>query len=229
MKDKQIKKLEKQLEYVFKDKKLLKRALTHSSKDRKDNYEKLEFLGDSVLQIIISRHLYQEFEHLSEGEMTVTRAYAVCGDTLGLAAEELDLDNYIIIGSSGKTREINKNKSVLADVFEAVTAAIYLDGGFESANLFVLNKLEDYIIEYTQSGDNRDYKTKLQHITQDIYAEEPEYIVKNEKGPAHDKTFIVDVLVKGKPCGSGKGKSKKKAEQYAAMNALRKYRVKGDF
>ncbi len=227
MEDKQTGKLEKQLGYEFKNKNLLKRALTHSSKDRENNYEKLEFLGDSVLQIIISRYLFEEFGHLGEGEMTVTRAYAVCGDTLGMAAGGLNLDKHIIIGSSGKARKINKNKSVLADVFEAVTAAIYLDGGFETATSFVLEKLGDYISEYIESGDNRDYKTKLQHITQDMYGDEPEYIVKNEKGPAHDRTFTVEVFVNGKSCGKGRGKSKKKAQQDAAMSAIRKYGKKG--
>lgn len=229
MEDKNVEMVERETGYTFRDKSLLKKALTHSSKDRNENYEKLEFLGDSVLQIIISKHLYENHSELSEGEMTVTRAYTVCGDTLGTAAESMGLYKHIIIGSSGMKRRINRNKSVLADVFEAVTAAIYLDGGFEAAESFVIGRLSDYLDEYIESGDNRDYKTKLQHITQEINQTEPEYIIKSEKGPAHDRTFTVEVSIDGKTYGKGKGKSKKKAQQDAAMNALKKFRKKGPF
>jgi ribonuclease-3 len=229
MEDRSVEILERETGYTFKDKSLLEKALTHSSKDRNENYEKLEFLGDSVLQIIISRHLYENHSELSEGEMTVTRAYTVCGDTLGAAAEAMGLHKHIIIGLSGMKRRINRNKSVLADVFEALTAAIYLDGGFETAEAFVLDKLSDYLDEYVESGDNRDYKTKLQHLTQEINQTEPEYVIKAEKGPAHDRTFTVEVTVDGKTCGKGRGKSKKKAQQDAAKDALKKFRKKGPF
>lgn len=221
--------LEKIIKYSFYDKDLLIRAVTHSSHNANSNYEKLEFLGDSVLQIIISSYLYDKHHYLSEGEMTVTRAYAVCGETLGMAAGDMNLDKYILIGSSGKKKKINKNQSVLADVFEAVTAAIYLDSGFEKAEEFVLEKLTGYLNEYIESGDNKDYKTKLQHITQELYTKEPQYVLKSEKGPAHDRIFNVDVMVNGKHSGKGKGKSKKRAQQNAAMNALKKYMRKGCF
>ncbi len=224
-----IRNIEKSIGYSFYDKELLSQAITHSSHDQYVNYEKLEFLGDSVLQIIISRFLFDKHHYLSEGEMTVTRAYAVCGETLGRAGSEMQLDKYIFIGSSGKKKKINKNKSVLADVFESLTAAIYLDSGFEKAEEFVLEKLARYINEYVNSGDNKDYKTKLQHITQDLFSDEPRYEMKGEKGPAHDRTFSVDVYVNGIYCGKGKGKSKKKAQQNAAMNALKKYDKRGSF
>ena len=130
--------IEKAIDYSFFDKELLMQAITHSSHDQHHNYEKLEFLGDSVLQIIISRFLFDKHHYLSEGEMTVTRAYAVCGETLCRASSEMQLDKYIFIGSSGKKKKINKNKSVLADVFESLTAAIYLDSGLEEAEKFIL-------------------------------------------------------------------------------------------
>ncbi len=224
-----VRNIEKAIGYSFFDKELLMKAITHSSHDQHNNYEKLEFLGDSVLQIIISRFLFDKHHYLSEGEMTVTRAYAVCGETLGRAGSEMQLDKYIFIGSSGKKKKINKNKSVLADVFESLTAAIYIDSGLEEAEKFVLEKLSKYVNEYANSGDNKDYKTKLQHITQDLFSLEPKYELRSEKGPAHDRTFSIDVLVNGKHCGKGKGKSKKKAQQDAAMNALKRYDRKGSF
>lgn len=224
-----VRNIEKSIGYSFFDKELLMKAITHSSHDQNHNYEKLEFLGDSVLQIIISRFLFEKHHYLSEGEMTVTRAYAVCGETLGRAGSDMQLDKYIFIGSSGKKKKINKNKSVLADVFESLTAAIYLDSGLEEAEKFVLEKLSRYVNEYANSGDNKDYKTKLQHITQDLFSIEPQYELRNEKGPAHDRTFSIDVFVNGNYCGKGKGKSKKKAQQDAAMNALKRYDRKGSF
>lgn len=221
--------IEKAIGYSFFDKELLIKAITHSSHDQHQNYEKLEFLGDSVLQIIISRFLYDNHHYLSEGEMTVTRAYAVCGETLGLAGDDMQLDKYIFIGSSGKKRKINRNMSVMADVFESLTAAIYLDGGYEKAEEFVLSKLARYVNEYASSGDNKDYKTKLQHITQELFNNEPRYELKSEKGPAHDRTFSVDVFVNDVHCGKGKGKSKKKAQQNAASIAIKKYERKKTF
>ena len=224
-----IRNLEKSIGYSFFDKELLIQAITHSSHDQHANYEKLEFLGDSVLQIIISNFLFERHNYLSEGEMTVTRAYAVCGETLGQAGNGMQLDKYIFIGSSGKKKKINKNKSVLADVFESLTAAIYIDGGLEKAEEFVLGKLACYLSEYINSGDNKDYKTKLQHLTQELFGKEPRYKLRGEKGPAHDRTFSIEVYVNEKQCGKGKGKSKKKAQQSAALNALSKYDRKGAF
>lgn len=229
MKNKLIKDIEKLINYEFTDKEILKQAITHSSHNQYVNYEKLEFLGDAVLQIIVSRFLFDKHNYLSEGEMTVTRAYAVCGETLSMTSRDMQLDKYIFIGSSGIKKKINRNESVLADVFEALTAAIYLDGGLDEAEKFVIGNLDKYVTEYIKSGDNRDYKSKLQHITQELFTKEPRYAIRSERGPAHDKMFVVDVFVNNKSCGRGKGKSKKKAQQNAAMSALKKYDKKGCF
>lgn len=117
----------------------------------------------------------------------------------------------------------------MADVFEALTAGIYLDTGIENARKFVLDNVANYVEEYIESGDNKDYKTRLQHIVQEKYSIEPRYLVRGEKGPAHDKTFNIEVYIKEKLSGKGKGKSKKKAQQNAAMNALKKYDRRGSF
>ncbi|MBN2851109.1 MAG: ribonuclease III [Clostridia bacterium] len=226
-KDKYIKNIEKIIGYAFKDKDLIAKAITHSSYDKIENYEKLEFLGDSVLQIIISRYIFDKHIYLNEGQMTVTRAYAVCGETLTKVGKNLGIDKYILIGNSGQKRKINKNDSIIADVFESIVGAIYLDNGLSQAEEFIIDNLDKYISEYIVSGDNKDYKTKLQHFTQANFAVEPDYVLKDQKGPDHDKTFLMDVLIKNISFGKGKGKTKKKAEQNAAMNALKKLKRKG--
>ncbi|MFO7637284.1 MAG: ribonuclease III [Clostridia bacterium] len=227
--DKRIMSIEKITGHRFEDSALIRNALTHVSGNKFENYEKLEFLGDAVLQLAISNYLFQVHSYLQEGEMTVTRAYAVCGDTLAKVGRKLSLDKLIIIGPSGLAKKINNNDSVIADVFEAITGALYLEAGMESASRFVIEHLNRYIIEYIKSGDNKDYKTRLQHLTQELYSMEPEYILKSEKGPDHDKTFIIEVYVNKKASGRGKGNSKKKAQQGAAEEALKKYDKKGKF
>ena len=226
---KKIENAEKAIGYNFKDQNLIKHALTHVSYSKFDNYEKLEFLGDSVLQLVISNYLYHNHSYLHEGEMTVTRAYAVCGETLSKVGKKLSLDRCIIIGPSGITKKINNNISVIADVFEAITGAMYIDSGLEETGKFIIEHLNKYIVEYIKSGDNKDYKTRLQHLSQEIFSKEPEYILKSEKGPDHDKTFIIEVYINDKFGGKGKGNSKKKAQQNAAEEALKRYDKKGRF
>lgn len=219
--------VEKAIGYTFKDKMLLHTALKHSSYDKNDNYEKLEFLGDAVLQVVISTFLFNTHSYLQEGEMTVTRAYAVCEDTLSKICKKLEIDKHTMIGMSAVASQVNKNKSVMADVFESVIGAIYMDSEFEHVKSFIISNLNEYIVEYIKSGNNNDHKTKLQHIVQSHYQDEPKYIVKEEKGPPHDKTFIVEAFVQGEPYGKGKGKTKKEAQQAAAKDALTKIDKKG--
>ncbi|MFA5341284.1 MAG: ribonuclease III [Clostridia bacterium] len=218
--EKSIASVEKAIGYVFKDKILLSTALKHSSYDKSDNYEKLEFLGDSVLSVVISDFLFKTHSYLQEGEMTVTRAYAVCEESLSKVCRRLGIDKYILIGMSAVGSKVNTNKSVMADAFESILGAIYLDSGFDYVRLFIISNLNEFIVEYIKSGDNNDHKTKLQHYVQSQYQDEPKYLVKEEKGPPHDKTFIVEALVMGKPYGRGKGKTKKEAQQAAAKDAL---------
>ncbi|MFA7672513.1 MAG: ribonuclease III [Clostridia bacterium] len=218
--DRSVEAVEKAIGYDFKNKTLLQTALKHSSYDKYDNYEKLEFLGDSVLQIVVSTFLFKTHSYLAEGEMTVTRAYAVCEETLSKISNKLGIDKYIQIGVSGMASKVNKNKSVTADVFESIVGAMYIDSEFEYVRSFIISNLNEYIVEYIKSGDNNDHKTKLQHIVQSSYQDEPKYIVKEEKGPPHDRTFIVEVYVDDIPYGTGKGKTKKEAQQAAAREAL---------
>lgn len=222
-----LKYAEKVIGYEFKDIELLKTALTHSSYDKDNNYEKLEFLGDSILQIIVSEFLFKSHSYLQEGEMTITRAYAVCEDTLYKVSLNLGLNKCIYAGSSAITSIVNQSKSVMADIVESITGAIYLDSGINEAKTFLISNLNKFIVEYIKSGDNKDSKTKLQHIVQALHQEEPTYKVKQEKGPAHNKTFLVEVYVNQKVFGLGSGKSKKEAQQEAAKVALKKFEVKG--
>ncbi|HQM38790.1 MAG TPA: ribonuclease III [Clostridia bacterium] len=218
--DKSISAVEKAIGYIFRDKSLLSTALKHSSYDKLENYEKLEFLGDSVLSVVISEFLFRTHSYLLEGEMTVTRAYAVCEESLSKACRNLGIDKYILVGMSAIGAKVNTNKSVIADAFESVIGAIYLDSGFDYVKSFIISNLNEFIVEYIKSGDNNDYKTKLQHLVQSQYQDEPKYVVKDEKGPPHDKTFIVEAQVMGKTYGNGKGKTKKEAQQSAAKDAL---------
>ena len=159
--------------------------------------------------------------------MTVTRAYAVCEESLSKACRNLGIDKYILVGMSAIGAKVNTNKSVIADAFESVIGAIYLDSGFDYVKSFIISNLNEFIVEYIKSGDNNDYKTKLQHLVQSQYQDEPKYVVKDEKGPPHDKTFIVEAQVMGKIYGNGKGKTKKEAQQSAAKDALNYIEKKG--
>ncbi|MCK5812302.1 MAG: ribonuclease III [Clostridiales bacterium] len=225
--EKNINDIEKIIKYKFIDKNLLMQSITHSSYNKVENYEKLEFLGDAVLQIVISRYLFDKHIYLNEGQMTVTRAYAVCGETLTEVGKKLGIDKHILIGNSGRRRKINKNDSIIADVFESIVGAMYLEKGMEFTGEFIISNLDKYISDYIKSGDNKDYKTKLQHITQAIFSVEPKYILKDQKGPDHDKTFLMHVTIKNSLFGKGKGKTKKKAEQSAAFSAIKRLRKKG--
>lgn len=227
--EKKIALVEKITGHTFQDKTLIQNAVTHVSHSKFDNYEKLEFLGDAILQLVISENLFKYHPYLQEGEMTVTRSYAVCGDTLAAVGKKLSLDKVIIVGPSGITKKIQANTAVIADVFEAIVGALYLEKGLETTAKFIMEHLNHYMMEYVKSGDNKDYKTRLQHISQELFSTEPQYIVKAEKGPDHDKTFHIEVIVNKKVCGKGKGNSKKKAQQHAAETAMKRYEKKGRF
>jgi ribonuclease-3 len=226
MNDLQITLLSEKLGYRFNDCTLLVQALTHSSyaNERKksglESNERLEFLGDSLLGMTVALLIYENKPQMSEGEMTKLRAELVCEKYLALIASALDLGSCLLLGRGEESGGGRSRSSLLADAFEAIIAAIYLDGGFESARQFVLRFFEDGLNKPIQS--NSDYKTKLQEVIQLNPGQTHVYEPVNEEGPDHDKTFTVRVTLNGKAIGTGTGKSKKSAEQEAAKAALEK-------
>ena len=216
--------LEKKIGYTFKNEELLKTALTHSSYANEQGgamkyNERLEFLGDSVLGIITAEYLFVNHKDFPEGELTKVRSALVCEKALFKFASEIDLGEYLFLGK-GETNTGGRNRpSILADAFEALIAAIYLDGGMKQAKAFVLRFIKSAQAEAIEI--NTDYKTKLQEIIQKNPEERIEYAVIGETGPDHDKRFIVVVKLNSNIIGKGEGRSKKQAEQLAAREALR--------
>lgn len=206
----------------IKNKELLETALTHSSYSNEhncDNYERLEYLGDAILESVTSEYLYLNTDY-SEGEMTKIRANYVCEKALATYSKKLGIDKYIRLGHG----QINNlNDTIIADVFEAVAAAVYLDQGYEVVKKY----LQDIIVPFIKEGwdFNTDYKTKLQEAVQ-TNKKSLEYVLIREYGEAHDKTFEMAVKIDNIIYGKGIGKSKKEAEQNAALDALNKSVVK---
>ncbi len=220
-----MKNLENSIGYKFNNIKLLKNALTHSSyanelKGKANSNERLEFLGDSVLSIIVSDYIYKNFSNMPEGELTRLRSSLVCEKALCSFSRELKLGDYLLLGKGEDKGGGRERDSILADAFEAVLAAIYLDGGIEPARKhvmnFVLRELQNHSVEDT----NKDFKTELQEIIQKNPEESVNYVLVDESGPDHDKLFTVEVYLNSNPIGKGTGKSKKQAEQMAAKEAL---------
>ena len=210
--------------YHFNNQGLLRQALTHSSyanerhmKKHSDN-ERLEFLGDAVLEVTSSEFLYQKYPDYSEGELTKLRASLVCEPTLAFCTRAIDLGKYLYLGKGEDLTGGRNRKSILSDALEAVIGAIFLDGGFANAKEFVLKYiLTD--IEHKQLF--YDSKTILQEIVQrDFKEEEIQYVIIGEEGPDHAKRFIVEVRIGEKTAGTGKGSTKKAAEQEAAYRAI---------
>lgn len=218
-----IKKFQKIIGYNFKNENLLIEALSHSSyaneskKNRRSN-ERLEFLGDSVLSIVVSKHIFNDYKNLPEGELTKLRASLVCEKALYQFSKKIHLGEYILLGKGEEITGGRQRPSILADAFEAVIASIYLDGGFEPVEKYILSFLPKDII-HNQPVFN-DFKTVLQEIVQKNPEETIEYILVEEKGPEHDKAFVVNVRLNSNVIGQGIGKSKKEAEQKAAKEAL---------
>ncbi len=218
-------KFEELIGYNFKDKHLLYNALTHSSfanenKQKLQSNERLEFLGDSVLSVVVAEFLYKNFKHLPEGELTKLRASLVCEKALYEFSKKIDLREYLMLGKGEEFNGGRERPSIIADGFEAVIAAIFLDGGIEVAKEYILGFMpKDLDEQYKEK--NKDYKTMLQEIVQRNPEEKVQYFLKGESGPDHDKSFLVEVKVNSNIFGSGTGHSKKKAEQNAAKEALK--------
>ncbi|MEM1483925.1 ribonuclease III [Oscillospiraceae bacterium PP1C4] len=216
--------LEERIGYIFQNKKYLDIALTHSSyanevKKNLSSNERQEFLGDAVLSIIVSDYLFNTF-HLAEGELTKLRAAMVCEKSLCEFAEEIHLGDYLKLGRGEEMMGGRTRPSILADAFEALLAAVYLDGGIEPVRKFVLGFIVDVIENKNQFAFN-DYKTILQEITQKNPEEKLSYVLVEESGPDHNKKFVVEVHLNSNVIGKGCGNSKKSAEQVAAKEALK--------
>ncbi|OPX43207.1 ribonuclease 3 [Ruminiclostridium hungatei] len=220
--------LEQRINYVFKDKGTVLTAITHSSyanekKARKLKYnERIEFLGDSVLSLTISEHLYKRYPDLPEGELTVTRAKIVCENSLSRCAADIGLGELLLLGKGEELSGGRSKSSILSDAYEALIGAIYMDGGFETAKAFILKHMEDIIKNSMQGKLFYDYKTQLQEKIQQKGDQQITYSVIDEKGPDHNKTFVTQIKINDVICGQGSGRSKKESEQNAARDALDK-------
>ena len=219
-----INKFENIIDYKFEKKEYILEALTHSSYSNENRSyefnERLEFLGDSVLSIIVSDYLFNKEESLPEGELTKLRANIVCEESLSEVAINIKLGEHMLLGKGEEATGGRERISILADAFEAVIAAIYLDGGIEEARKFVLNYMKEIIANSRKGKIFRDYKTHLQEVLQGRGESNIWYKLMDEKGPDHNKRFIMQVGINDEVLGTGEGKSKKEAEQSAARIAL---------
>jgi ribonuclease-3 len=222
--------LQDRIGYHFKDESLLKQAITHSSYtneqkiNRSGHYERLEFLGDAVLELVSSEFLFTTGKDMPEGEMTKVRASLVCEPALAFCASDLELGQFILLGKGEEATGARDRDSIVSDVMEAIVGAIYLDGGFSSAkefiNRFILSDLEDKQLFY-------DSKSNLQELMQGKLKKEFHYELLEETGPEHNKEFSVAVYSEMECIGTGRGKTKKAAQQQAAYAALLLLRDKG--
>lgn len=220
-----IEAFQKKIGINFKQADLLEKALTHTSyayEHNVESYEKLEFLGDAILEYIISDYLFEKYKNLTEGEMTKVRAGVVCEDSLYNIAVRHNFSDFLNIGKSELTCNGNKRPAVLADSVEAVIAAIYLDNGLEKARDFVIKNLSEAVENASQNVGKKDYKTVLQEKLQVNGDVNIKYKTIKEEGPDHDKRFTVELLVNGKFVSTGEGPNKKSAEMQAAKRALEK-------
>ena len=215
--------LEENIGYHFKNKELLKNALTHTSyayEHHVASNEKLEFLGDSILEFVSSEFMYNKYTNLKEGEMTKVRATVVCEESLYKIAKLHNFSDFLLLGKSEVMTGGNKRPAILADSVEAVIAAIFIDGGLEEAKRFIIKNLDKEIDIATKNVGKKDYKKVLQEELQKNGDVKIEYTIIKETGPDHDKRFEAEVSLNGKVLATGKGKSKKEAEMQAAKKAM---------
>ena len=216
--------LEERIGYQFKNKKYLRRALTHSSysnesREKPESNERMEFLGDAVLSLVVSNYIFHRF-HLDEGDLTKIRASIVCEKSLFRFAQEIGLGEELYLGRGEEQMGGRTRPSIVSDAFEALIAAIFLDGGLEPAGKFVLRFVREELDTGEQRGTFVDYKTMLQEIIQKNPEEKVTYVLVGEHGPDHDKHFAVEVRLNSNVIGRGESRSKKGAEQLAAKEAL---------
>lgn len=222
-----IKEIEEEINYCFKEKKHLLLAITHSSyaneikNDKLSSNERLEFLGDAILNIVISEYIYNRYKDMPEGEMTKTRAGMVCEGSLMRCANGIGLGRYLLLGRGEEITGGRTRTSILSDAFEALIGSIYLDGGINEARNFIYAAMKDIIANSTGGDTFADYKTQLQELVQKNNDLKITYELLEEKGPDHNKLFAIQVKVAERILGKGEGKTKKEAEQNAARIALR--------
>ncbi|MFY9214925.1 MAG: ribonuclease III [Tissierellaceae bacterium] len=219
--------LESNLGYKFKDLGLLNLAITHSSYSNENKMdivqsnERLEFLGDAILNLIVSQYLYHKYPKHPEGELTKIRAKVVCESSLAYAAQKISLGDFLLLGKGEEATGGRERESILADAAEAIVGALYLDSDFKTTNEVLLRNFESDIVHAVAKGNLFiDYKTELQEVIQKNGKAKMEYVVTKEEGPDHNKKFYIDVVVNNETIGMGRGRSKKEAEQLAAKEAL---------
>lgn len=228
---KELEGLCRQLGMEMKDLHLLDMALTHTSyayeskkNPRPQHNQRLEFLGDSVLSLVVSTHIYKTCPQMDEGELSKLRAFLVCEETLAQLATENHLGDHLLLGKGEINLDGEENPSILADAFESVLGAYYLDQGFARVTGLLNRLLISRIPELTVDGIDRDYKTRLQEVVQKDGPAEILYNQVSAEGPSHNRTFVMRVLVNGNELGKGRGRTKKEAEQRAAREALKALR-----
>lgn len=215
-----LQELESELGYTFEDKKLLLRALTHPSCAGQENYERLEFLGDAVLELAISEHLYRHHPDMKEGQLTKKRAEIVCAKTLTAIAREIGLGGYLFLGKGELQTGGMDKPSILENTLEALFGAVYLDGGFYSAKA-VINGLFHELLNLVEREEREsDYKSRLQEMVQKTVKQDINYLVSDQQGPPHNVTFYVRLIIGEEVICEGIGSSKKEAEQNAAKFAI---------
>jgi len=221
-----LKHFEKQSGVRFKNEALLNLAFSHRSysnenSDHRENNERLEFLGDSVLGLVVSSYLFHVLADRAEGDLAKIKSFVVSEDILSVVAKNLGIDQLLLVGKGEENSGGRTKKALLADALEAVFGAFYLDAGFAESQKFILGLLVPEINNVLEDKHKKDYKTLLQEFVQKSHKNYPKYLLVNKTGPDHDKTFFMEVQVNGKTLGSGTGKNKKEAEQEAAGQAYR--------
>ncbi|MEW6182757.1 MAG: ribonuclease III [Bacillota bacterium] len=220
-----FKELSDKIGFVWREEAYLRQALTHGSYAYEHpvmpNNQRLEFLGDAVLQLAVSDYLYRRFPEKSEGELTKLRAAVVCEPSLARLAQDLGIGEALLIGRGEAQSGGRQRPSILADAFEAVLGALYLDQGLDKAAKFLLVRLEPVINDVLEGRQESDYKTELQELLQQHSRENVSYVILKEEGPDHAKFFTAGVFWRGTCLGQGEGRSKKEAEQRAAREALK--------
>lgn len=226
-----LQELQEKIGYHFKDPQLLLHACCHSSyvnenkKKVEEHYERLEFLGDAILGGVVCDYLYMHYPEYSEGELSQLKSLLVDASACLTYVEKLEIDHFLLLGKGEKQNHERSRQRLLANFFESITGAMYLDGGFNSVKTFFHKNCSSFIADLKKES-TMNYKAKLQELTQHVYHEKPIYLLVDQSGPDHEKIFTVEVYFQDECLGKGQGKSKKVAEQQAAKQAIEAFERK---